>query len=177
MNIDAKPLCTPKGYGWTGLLLLGGLILMGRCYLSSQEERPHTLVKEAELPSGRSVRVELELFPAVKGFYPEVFGLHMIVDGKPVDVPDPVFEGFTNLLTEGGVQWAEFGRETYLLLTGGKEDAVWEAKITIKDLRVTQRTMGSRGERGVETRYPPLLEAKIFGPVPGLLDAEEPARK
>lgn len=68
------------------------------------------------------------------------------VRGQESRVSPDVLADLPDVHVPDGIQVAEFADELYLLLSGGEGPAAWQAKLTIRDGRVTAREVTRAGQ-------------------------------
>jgi hypothetical protein len=77
----------------------------------------------------------------------------LLVSGAEIRIPAECLADLSDCNVPDGVQVADFAGDIFLLLAGGEGDSSWQAKLTIRDQRVTERELQKRGGQPKTTAY------------------------
>lgn len=125
------------------------LVLAPRRY--TQPQRPQVVVTRA-LSDGRPCRVTIQPVWAEDGMAKRLTQMSVACNGREIEIPDTAFCDLHDVTVPEGIQVADFGEELYLLLSGGEGESAWQAKLTIRGSRVTDRNV-TRGGTTIETAF------------------------
>jgi len=168
-GVDNRPKRSLMFWRCVGLILVllgAGLFMVarfGRLWPKPQAQpKTETVVHKRRLPSGTVCRVALVGVISAAGRTEELEALEVSIDGRPTYVPTEAYSDLHGVAVRGGVELAEFARETYVLLTGGTGATAWQTKFTVRDLNLVERQLRRAGADPVVTHYAPPFKIQYF---------------
>ena len=127
-------------------------LLSGSCFASSNTPdsvSSEPVVIERQLSGGAPCTIKIQSASEDAGR----MDITILVSGTEIRIPTECLADLSDCHVPDGVQVADFAGDIFLLLAGGEGDSSWQAKLTIRDQRVTERELQRGGGQPKTTAY------------------------